>query len=124
DAAAGAGVADVAQGSPLSAAVSWAYGAGVVNGMGDGSFAPDGGITREQIAAMLHRYARHRGADLSESGDLSAFADAGAISAWAVEALAWANGAGLINGMGDGTLAPQGGATRAQAATMLMNWGL
>ncbi|MDR1572506.1 MAG: S-layer homology domain-containing protein [Clostridiales Family XIII bacterium] len=124
DAAEYAGFTDVAQDGPLSAAVSWAHGAGVVNGMGDGSFAPDGNITREQTAAMLYRYARHRGADVSESGDLTAFSDAGSVSAWAREALAWANGAGIINGMGDGALAPQGGATRAQAATMLMNWDL
>ncbi|MDR1572505.1 MAG: S-layer homology domain-containing protein [Clostridiales Family XIII bacterium] len=115
--------ADITRGTPLSAAVSWAYDAGVINGMGDGSFAPQGEITREQIAAMLYRYAVHRGADASARGDLSAFTDAGAVSSWALDAVSWANGAGLINGMGDGTLAPKGTSTRAQVAQVLYNYG-
>jgi hypothetical protein len=114
---------DITRGTPLSAAVSWAYGAGVINGMGDGGFAPDGNITREQMAAMLYRYAVHKKADTSAKGDLSAFTDAGAISSYALEAMAWANGAGLINGMGDGTLAPKGTSTRAQVAQVLYNYG-
>jgi hypothetical protein len=122
EAAARADFTDVAPDTPLSEAVSWARGAGIVNGTGDGAFAGDAGLTREQFAAMLYRYALYKDADLAEKGDLSAFTDAGRVSAFAREAIAWANGAGIVNGMGDGTLAPQGGTTRAQAATMLMHW--
>ncbi|MDR1246980.1 MAG: S-layer homology domain-containing protein [Clostridiales Family XIII bacterium] len=114
---------DITRGTPLSAAVSWAYSAGVVSGMSDGSFLPDGEITREQIAAMLYRYANYKGADTSVKGDLSAFTDAAGISGYATEAVVWANGAKLINGMGDGTLAPQGKSTRAQVAQVLFNYG-
>jgi hypothetical protein len=112
---------DLPAGTPLAAAASWARDAGVVNGMGDGSFMPDASVTREQIAAMLFRYAGHRGADTGAKGDLAAFADADGIADWAVEALAWAVGARVINGMGDGSVAPRGTATRAQVAQMLLN---
>jgi hypothetical protein len=115
---------DITRGTPLSEAVSWAEDAGIVSGMGDGSFAPEGAITREQIAAMLYRCARHKGEDTSARNDLSAFNDADEISAFATEAMVWANGAGLINGLGDGRLAPRGTATRAQVATILLNWSL
>jgi hypothetical protein len=113
---------DVTKGTPLSAAVSWAGGAGIVLGYEDGSFRPETSVTREQIAALFFRHATHKGADTSARGDLGTFSDGGRTSAWAAEALAWAGGAGLINGMGDGTLAPQGTATRAQVAQMLLNY--
>ncbi|MDR2355139.1 MAG: S-layer homology domain-containing protein [Clostridiales Family XIII bacterium] len=113
---------DVTRGTPLSAAVSWARDAGIVSGMGDGTFSPEASVTREQIAAMLFRYARHTDADTRAAGDLSAFADADTIADWAAEALAWATGAGVINGMGDGTVAPKGTASRAQVAQMLFNY--
>jgi hypothetical protein len=120
----GAGFADVPEDSPISDAVAWAFENGVVTGMGDGLFAPDTGITREQLAAMLYRYAALKGETGGAAGDISAFTDAGEISTWARNAFEWANGAGLIAGMGDGSLAPKGGSTRAQAATILMNWDL
>jgi hypothetical protein len=113
---------DLPAGTPLAAAVSWARDAGVADGMGDGSFGPEASVTREQIAAMLFRYARYAGADTRAAGDLSAFSDADAIAGWAKEALAWATGAGVINGMGDGAVAPRGTATRAQVAQMLLNY--
>ncbi|MDR2771267.1 MAG: S-layer homology domain-containing protein [Clostridiales Family XIII bacterium] len=113
---------DVTRGTPLAAAVSWARDAGVVSGMGDGSFMPDASVTREQIAAMLYRYAGHKSADTGAKGDLAAFTDAEGISGWASEALAWAVGAGVVSGMGDGSVAPQGMATRAQVAQMLRNF--
>jgi hypothetical protein len=113
---------DITRGSPLSAAAGWAVGAGVSDGVGNGAFAPDNGITREQIATMFYRYTTGLGADTSAKGDLSAFTDSGKISAWATEALIWANGEKLINGMGDGTIAPQGTATRAQVAQILLNY--
>jgi hypothetical protein len=114
---------DVTKGTPLSAAVSWAGGAGIVLGYADGSFRPETSVTREQIAALFFRHATHKGADTSARGDLKAFPDGERTAAWAAEALAWASGEGLINGMGDGTLSPQGTATRAQVAQMLLNYG-
>jgi hypothetical protein len=113
---------DLPAGTPPAAAVSWALDAGVADGMGDGSFGPDASVTREQIAAMLFRYARRAGADTRAAGDLSAFSDAGEIAGWARESFAWAAGAGLINGMGDGSVAPRGTATRAQVAQMLFKF--
>ena len=101
-------------------AAIWAYEQGVAAGMGDGSFAPGASITREQIAAMLMRYASLPG-DAAAQGDLSAFPDRAAVSAWAEEAMAWAVGEGLINGTGAGALEPQGTATRAQVAQILLN---
>ncbi|MDR2355140.1 MAG: S-layer homology domain-containing protein [Clostridiales Family XIII bacterium] len=113
---------DVPAGTPLSAAVSWARDAGIVSGMGDGTFRPEASVTREQITAMLFRYARHTGADTRVAGDLAAFADASEIAGWAEEALAWAVGARIVNGMGDGLVAPRGTATRAQVAQMLLDY--
>jgi len=113
--------ADVPGNAAYSEAVAWAAESGIVNGVGDGRFAPDASITREQIATMLHRYIRYKQADATAQGDLAAFTDAAQISTWARDALAWANGARIINGMGDGRIAPQGTATRAQVAQMLLN---
>jgi hypothetical protein len=118
----GPGFVDVPAGSPSYDAVAWAFESGVTDGVGDGVFAPDDGITREQFATMIYRYAAFKNLDAGGKGDLSAFTDEGRVSAWARDALEWATGAGLVNGMGDGTLAPGGGTTRAQAATILMNW--
>jgi hypothetical protein len=113
---------DVARGTPLAAAVSWARDASVADGMGDGRFGPEATVTREQITAMLFRYARHTGADTGAADDLSAFSDADEIAGWAKEALAWAVSARIVNGMGDGSVAPRGTATRAQAAQMLLDY--
>lgn len=104
-----------------AASVIWAFDVGIVNGIGDGSFAPSASITREQIAAMIYRYYEYLGNDTSQRGDTSAFTDAGSISDWAAEAMSWANAMKLINGMGDGTVAPKGTATRAQVAQILLN---
>ncbi len=117
-AAADAGFTDVVADAWYGSAVAWASGKGIVNGMGDGIFAPDAPITREQMAAILYRYAGTKGLNVQAAGDLSAFSDVATVSPYAVEAMAWANGVALINGMGDGVLAPQGSATRAQAATI------
>ena len=102
--------------------VTWCYENGVVNGMSETRFEPNGRITREQIAAMLFRYAKVCKMDMELKGDLSQFTDCGEISDWALDSLEWANGAGLINGMGDGTLNPKGTATRAQLAQILYNF--
>ncbi|MGN1306987.1 MAG: leucine-rich repeat protein [Faecousia sp.] len=102
-------------------AVAWASANGVVNGVGNGKFDPEGKITREQMAAILFRYAQKKGIDTSKRGDLSAFPDANKISAYAKEAVYWTVGEGIINGS-DGKLLPQGNATRAQVATILMRY--
>ena len=113
---------DVTKGTPLSAAVSWCNSAEIVLGYEDNTFRADQSITREQIAAMMFRYAKYKGQDISKAGDLSVFSDAGRIANYAREPMAWANGVGIINGMGDGTVAPQGTATRAQVAQILLNY--
>ena len=104
-------------GAWYAAAQDWA----VKHGVSDGT-SPDGKITREQLATMLYRYAQSRGLVKADvQGDLSAFADSASVSPYAVEAMRWAVGAGIVNGM-DGKLNPQGEATRAQMATMLMRY--
>ena len=116
---------DVAQGQWYSEAVRWATSEGVVTGYGNGLFGTNDPITREQLAVMLHRYAQHEGCDVSigEDTNILSYADAFTVSEYAVSALQWACGAGIISGTGDGsTLTPQGEATRAQAATVLMRF--
>lgn len=95
----------------------------VDNGISDGS-APDADVTREQLVQMLYRYAQNAGLDVrvGEDTDILSYTDAGDISEYAVPAMQWACGAGLISGMGDGTLAPQGNVTRAQVAVILMQF--
>jgi hypothetical protein len=115
---------DVTRGTPLSAAVSWCRSAGIVNGYEDGSFKPDDEITREQIAVMMYRWASYKKKDLSARGDLSRFPDAGETSNYARDALTWAVGVKIINGMDDGMVAPGGTATRAQVARILSNYGV
>lgn len=114
---------DVADDTWYTKAVIWAANNGIVNGVAKNTFAPDDSITREQIAAMLYRYA---GAEAAKEDKLSAFPDAAKVSDWAKEALNWAVAGGLINGVADAngtaSLEPQATATRAQIATILMRW--
>lgn len=91
------------------------------NGISDGTNM-EGKITREQLAAMLYRYAKLKGYDVSASADISAYTDASSVSSWATDAMRWAVGAGLINGRTATTLAPQGNATRAEVAAILMRF--
>ncbi len=114
--------ADVAVSAWYANAITWASEAGVVNGYGNGKFGPQDPITREQLAAMLYRYSEACGFDVSAAADVSTFADAGMISAWALRAVQWACAEGILTGMGNGTLNPTGLATRAQAATMFMRY--
>lgn len=120
--AAPAGFSDVLPAQYYAGAVAWAAANGVVNGYDGGVFKPDQAITREQMAAILYRYAQYKGMDVSGRADLSAYSDADRISGYALDAMAWANHAGLISGMEDHTLRPQGSATRAQVATILMRF--
>ncbi len=110
---------DVKSGAYYADAVAWAESSKVVSGVEPGKFMPAQNITREQLAAMLFRYAQYKGLDTSARGNLSGFADASQISAFAGTALAWAVGEGIINGITTTTLSPKGTATRAQAAVML-----
>ena len=112
--------ADVAVGSYYETAITWAAANGIVTGYDATTFGPDDQITREQMAAILYRYAMGKQlASPALTDNLAVFTDADKISAYAVEAMNWAVGQGLINGMGDGTVAPQGQAIRAQAAAIL-----
>ena len=110
---------DVTSGHWAVDAITWAAQNDIVAGIGGGLYDPDSNVTREQFAQMLYNYAQYKGYDLTANGDLTQFPDAGSISSWAETALSWANGKGLINGNEDGTLAPGGPATRAQAASIL-----
>ena len=103
-------------------AVYWARITGVATGYGDGTFQPTDSITRQEFAQMLYNYAKYKDYDLSAEGDLSTFPDANSIADWAEAAMRWANGNQLINGHDDGTLEPDGTATRAQAASILMKF--
>ena len=93
----------------------------VYSGVSDGANLEQD-LTREQLATMLYRYARYKGYGVSQRSDLSGYPDAGAVSPYAEEALQWAVAVGLITNMGDGSLAPQGPATRAQVATVLQRF--
>ena len=112
---------DVKSGTWYSNAVSWAAANGVVNGVGNNKFDPEGKITREQMATILFRYAQKKGIDTSKRGNLNAFPDGGKTASWAKDAMQWTVGEGIINGS-DGKLLPQGSATRAQVATILMRF--
>ena len=103
-------------------AIVWANANGIVAGYDDSTFGLGDSITREQLAAILYRYAQMKGYDVTEKADLTGYVDSAAISGYAVEAMQWANANGIVNGMTATTLAPQGTATRAQVATMLMNF--
>lgn len=116
------GFLDVPAGAYYEAAVNWAAGSGVVNGISSTQFAPDREITREQMAAIFYRYAQKKGVDVSGSADLSAYHDGDEVSAYAVDAVAWAVRTGIITGIDTATLLPHGPATRAQVATILMRF--
>ncbi|MBQ6788968.1 MAG: S-layer homology domain-containing protein [Clostridia bacterium] len=107
-------------------AVLWAYENGIVTGTSKTTFAPDGAVTREQMATFLYRFAKYMGYDISKTNDISTFPDDTKVGSWAYDALAWANAEGLITGAkgGDGVtrLDPQGNATREQVATILMRF--
>ena len=116
------GFSDVKTGTWYTDAVAWAAQNGIVNGVSDTQFAPGDDITREQLAVILYRYATYQGYDVSQRADLSGFVDAGTISTYAQEALSWANAQGLVLGFEDDSLRPQGTATRAQIAAVLMRF--
>lgn len=100
--------------------IAWAEANGIVTGYEDGTFGPEDNITREQLAAILYRFARYKGWDTGAGVSLDRFPDAARISPYAVQPIAWAVDEGLISGMANGTMSPGGTATRAEAATILM----
>ena len=109
---------DVSSGSYYEKAVAWAAANGIVTGTGSTSFSPDAKVTREQLAAILYRYAQYKKLDTDAGAKLDSFSDAGNVSGYASEALSWAVSEGLINGA-SGRLTPKGDATRAQVAAIL-----
>lgn len=113
---------DVPVGQWYTDAVIWANDAKIVSGMGEGLFAPNMEITREQMVVMLYNYAKYKGYDVTASADLSKFADNASVSTWAQPAMQWAVAEGYISGMGDNQLAPQGTATRAEIASVIMRF--
>lgn len=114
---------DVPAGTWYTNAVRWAAANGIVDGYSKTAFGPSDPVTREQLAAILYRYARHAGADTEGAYPaLDRFPDARAVSDWALSALRWAVGTKLIGGMGDGTLSPRSQASRAQVAAIVMRF--
>ena len=115
---------DVQDGAWYADAVNWAVQTGVAQGYDNGNFGPDDPITREQLAALLYRYALAKGyeADAGSQAALSAYGDAGEVSGYALPAMRWACDAGIVTGVTESALEPRGTATRAQAATMFMRF--
>lgn len=118
---------DTAGGAWYTEAVRWAAGCGVVKGYDNGCFGPNDAVTREQMAAILYRYAQHKGYDVSagEDTNILSFNDAFAVSEYAIPAMQWACGSGMVRGIaqkGGMALAPRDTTTRAQTATLLMRF--
>ncbi len=111
--------ADIQSGIWYSSAVDWADGNGIVSGCGNGLFGTNDSMTREALAAILYRYAKYKGYDVTAASALSFFKDEDLVSGWAREAMSWAVGTGLIGGTDNNTLDPVGTATRAQTAAIL-----
>ena len=116
------GFNDVKTGSWYDNAVAWAAANGIVTGYSDAEFGPSNNITREQMAAIMHRYANYKKYNTSKAGDLNAFSDKASVSSYAAESMSWAVGSGIISGKGGGNLVPRAGATRAEAAAILQRF--
>lgn len=114
--------ADVSKDKWYYDAVSWGQTKGIVSGFGNGTFNPNGDITREQMVVILYNYAKLKGFDMTSSDKVSSFKDGAMVSKWAVKAMNWAVHNGIVSGMGDGNLSPKTGTTRAQLAMMLKNF--
>lgn len=110
---------DVEEGAYYAKATCWASQNQIISGFGQGKFGPDEDVQRDQLAVVMMRYAQYLGLETPERADLSGFVDADQISAYAQEAMSWANAVGLLSGKGDGIMDPQGVATRAEVAAMM-----
>lgn len=113
---------DVEKNMWYSDGIAWAAENKIVNGVGENKFAPNSNITREQIALIMYNYSKLYGLDTTESKDVEIFKDSGDVSTWAMDAVEWSVGAGILSGKGDGILDPKGNATRAEIATVLMRY--
>lgn len=120
--AADANFTDIPRDQWYTSAVDWASANDIVAGYGNGEFGPNDPITREQMAAILYRYGQYKEYDTTAAGDVNTFADGMSVSAYAVDAMNWAVGIGLLSGIGNNMLDPTGSATRAQAAMILMRF--
>lgn len=118
------GFSDVPENEWYAHAIAWGKLRGIVDGVGGGKFAPEDKVTREQAATILYRYARYKGSDTSAAADISTFRDAACVSGYAEAPMAWSVAAGLIGGIEGNRLDPQGSATRAQLAVILMRYCL
>lgn len=113
--------ADVKAGQYYTEPIAWAFETGIAKGVTATAFAPNAPVTREQMVTFLARYAQLQDMDTTSSTELD-FTDAGSVSGYAQEPMAWAVETGLVQGMGNGKLNPKGPATRAQMATVLMRF--
>ena len=113
---------DVASGKWYSDAINWAAANEIVGGYGDGTFRPERDLTREEAATILYRYATYKKYDVTTTAELTAYTDAASVQSYATAPMSWAVGTELINGTTETTLAPSGGAIRAQIATILMRF--
>lgn len=103
-------------------AVCWGVENEILSGMGDGTFLPNRGVTRQELVSMLYRYARYLGMDIDEPQAIDRFSDAEEVSDWGYDAVSWAVANGLLYGTEDGRLNPNGNATRAEAAVILQRF--
>ena len=113
---------DVSSDAWYASGVAWAASKGIVNGYGDGKFGPNDEVTREQMAAIMYNFTKAMGYDITGNVSLDKFSDSASVDSWAADAVKWAAGCGIVNGNTDGTLNPRGTATRAQVATIMMNY--
>ena len=109
---------DVAQDSWYSGSVAWISDMGITSGVGGGRFAPESDMTRQELVTLVYRFAQKVGANVSATGDLTAFPDAGSVDVWSTDAMSWAVGLGMLNGK-SGSLAPNDTITRVEAAIIL-----
>ena len=117
-----ASFSDVSSGKYYAQAVAWTAENGIVSGYSASRFGPESAITREQLAAILYRYAAYKGYDVSALASLTGYADSSLVASYAKTPFAWAVQAGIISGTGANRLSPSTGATRTQVAAMLMRF--
>lgn len=115
---------DVPQNQWYSKAVNWAASKGIIAGYGGGWFGPEDTVNREQIVSILYNYARYKGYNITRTTDISAYRDAWYVSPWAMTAIKWSIACDVLHGVGYHKLMPKSGCTRAELATMLMNFDL
>lgn len=120
--ASGSAFSDVDKSKYYAPAVAWASANGIASGYEDGRFLPENPVTREQLAVILYKYTQHQGRSTSTTGSLTGFTDASSVSAYAVDAMRWAVGKGLITGTNGNQLSPKGTATRGQLALILQRY--